>query len=146
MSDKTRNYEQELASLMDNLAESVFEMSDDDVRAEMNENGDSTDGVRGILRQAIKDCQQRNLIEAQQRYDERIAALSRKKFSLPESIQEMREMLNSILTSNPAVGSALLTAQHRDFSDLPDEEVPGYLKQLFELGVIDDRAATGDDE
>ncbi len=146
MSDKTRNYEQELANLMDNLAESVFEMSDDEVRAEMKENGDSTDAVCGILRQAVKDCQQRNLIEAQQRYDERIAALSKKKFSLPESIQEMREMLNSILTGNPAVGSALLTAQHRDFSDLPDEEVPGYLKQLFELGVVDDSATTGDDE
>lgn len=146
MSDKARNYEQELASLMDNLAESVFEMSDDEVRAEMKEDGDSTDYVRSVLRQAVKDYRQNPLIEAQHRYDERIEAMGRKKFSLPESIQEMREMLNSVLTSNPAVGSALLTTQYRDFNDLPDEEVPGYLRQLFELGVLDDSAATGDDE
>lgn len=146
MSDKTRNYEQELTSLMDNLAESVFEMSDDEVRAEMKENGDSTDAVRSILRQAVKDCRQKNLIAAQHRYNKRIEAMNRKKLSLPESIQEMREMLNSILTSNPAVGSALLTAQYRDFNDLPDEEIPGYLRQLFELGLMDDCAATGDDE
>ena len=146
MSDKARNYEQELANIMDNLAESVFDMSDDEVRAEMKENGESTDYVRSVLRQAVRNYQQKPLIEAQQRYDDRIAALSKKKFSLPESIQEMRRMLNSVLTSNPAIGSALLTAQNRDFNDLPDEEVPGYLRQLFELGVLDDGAATGDDE
>jgi chaperonin cofactor prefoldin len=146
MSDKVRNYEQELANLMDNLAESVFEMSDDEARDEMKENGESTDYVRSVLRQAVKDHRQNRLVEAQQRYDERVAALSRKKFSLPSSIQEMREMLNSVLTSNPAVGDALLTAQYRDFNDLPDEEVPGYLRQLFELGVLNDITATGDDE
>jgi hypothetical protein len=146
MSDKARNYEQELANIMDNLAESVFEMPDDEVRAEMEENGESTSDVRSVLRQAVRNYQQKPLIEAQQRYDERIAELSRKKFSLPESIQEMRRMLNSVLKSNPAVGSALLTAQHRDFNDLPDEEVPGYLKQLFELGVLDDVTDKGDNE
>lgn len=145
MSDKVRNYEQELANLMDNLAESVFEISDDEARAEMKEDGTSNDYVRGVLRQTVRDYRQKHLIEAQQRYDERIAALSRKKFSLPASIQEMREMLNSVLTSNPAIGAAL-TAQYRDFNDLPDEEVPGYLRQLFELGVLDDSATIGDGE
>ena len=47
-------------------------------------------------------------------------------------------------TGNPAVGPALLTAQYLDFNDIPDEEVPGYLRQLFELGVIGDGADTGD--
>jgi len=145
MSDKDRNYEQELANLMDGLAEYVFEMSDEEVRAEMKDEGDSAESVRDILRQAVKDCRQKHLIEAQQRYDERIAALNRKDFSLPETVPEMREMLGSILTSRPDLGAAL-TAQNRDFKNLPDEDVPGYLKQLIELGALNDAAASGDNQ
>jgi hypothetical protein len=134
MSDKARNYEQEIANLTDSLSEAVFEMSDDEVRADIKETGDTTDTVRHILLQAFKDYRQRNLIEAQHRYQERAEAMKRKNFSLPDSIQGMRDLLNSFLIRNPIVGASLLTAQHRDFNDLPDEDLPGYLKQLVELG------------
>ena len=146
MADKSHDYEQEFANLMNGFAESAFEMSDEEVRAEIIDEGDSTDHIRNVLRQAVKHCRQKSLVEAQQRYDERVAALQKKRFSLPETVREMREMLNTILTNQPALGSALLTAQNRDFKDLPDEDVPGYLKQLLELGALDDNPTSGDDQ
>lgn len=146
MADKSHDYEQELANLMNGLAESVFEISDEEVRTEINDEGDSTDHIRNVLRQAVKSCRQKPLVEAQQRYDERVAAMHKKSFSLPETVREMREMLNSILTSRPSLGSALLTAQNRDFKDLPDEDVPGYLRQLLELGALDENPTSGDDQ
>ena len=146
MADKSHDYEQEFANLMNGFAESVFEMSDEEVQAEIIDEGDSTDHIRNVLRQAVKNCRQKPLVEAQQRYDERVAAMHKKSFSLPETVREMREMLNSILTSRPALGSALLTAQNRDFKDLPDEDVPGYLRQLLELGALDDNPTSGDDQ
>lgn len=146
MADKSHDYEQEFANLMNGFAESAFEMSDEEVRAEIIDEGDSTDHIRNVLRQAVKNCRQKPLVEAQQRYDERVAALQKKRFSLPETVGEMREMLNTILTSQPALGSTLLTAQNRDFENLPDEDVPGYLKQLLELGALDDNPISGDDQ
>lgn len=146
MADKSHDYEQEFANLMNGFAESAFEMSDEEVRAEIIDEGDSTDHIRNVLRQAVKNCRQKPLVEAQQRYDERVAALQKKRFSLPETVGEMREMLNTILTSQPALGSTLLTAQNRDFENLPDEDVPGYLKQLLELGALDDNPTSGDDQ
>lgn len=146
MADKSHDYEQEFANLMNGFAESAFEMSDEDVRAEIIDEGDSTDHIRNVLRQAVKNCRQKPLVEAQQRYDERVAALQKKRFSLPETVGEMREMLNTILTSQPALGSTLLTAQNRDFENLPDEDVPGYLKQLLELDALDDNPTSGDDQ
>ncbi|MBL8167143.1 MAG: hypothetical protein AB7U82_05950 [Blastocatellales bacterium] len=146
MADKSHDYEQEFANLMNGFAESAFEMSDEEVRAEIIDEGDSTDHIRNVLRQAVKNCRQKPLVEAQQRYDERVAALQKKRFSLPETVGEMREMLNTILTSQPALGSTLLTAQNRDFENLPDEDVPGYLKQLLELDALDDNPTSGDDQ
>lgn len=146
MADKSQDYEQEFANLMNGFAESAFEMSDEEVRAEIIDEDDSTDQIRNVLRQAVKNCRQKALVEAQQKYDERVAAMQKKSFSLPETVREMREMLNTILTSRPALGSALLTAQNRDFKDLPDEDVPGYLKQLLELGALDNNSTLGDDQ
>ena len=146
MADKSHDYEQEFANLKNGFADSAFEMSDEEVRAEIIDEGDSTDHIRNVLRQAVKNCRQKPLVEAQQRYDERVAALQKKRFSLPETVGEMREMLNTILTSQPALGSTLLTAQNRDFENLPDEDVPGYLKQLLELDALDDNPTSGDDQ
>jgi hypothetical protein len=140
MADKPRNHEEEYANIMNALAEFTFEMSDEDVEAEIREEGDDPEGsggqVKQILHAAIKAHQQRHLLEAQQRYAEQIAAMKEKKYDLPESPEERRTLLMAFLSSRPEIGSAMLTAQHRDFKDLTDADVESYLKQLHELGAM----------
>ena len=41
-----------------------------------------------------------------------------------------------MIQRQPALGEALLTAQHRDFNELPDEEVETCLKHLQEIGAL----------
>lgn len=141
MSDKPRDYNKELANIMNAMAESTLDMTDDEIESEIREEGRDPDAVaervRDVLRKAVKDCQQRPLLEAQKRYDERVTALRSKKYQIPDSLDEQRKMISTILTSNPRLGSGILTAQFRDFNDLADEDVGSYLKQLLELMEAD---------
>jgi len=141
MTDNKRNYDEELARIMNGLAESTLEMSDEEVEAEIRKEGDApeqvVEEVRGLLRKSIKAHQQRNLLAAQEKYDDRLSYLENKKYSLPDSVEEQRGMLMGLLAGNSNVRN-LLTAQNRDFTDLPDSEVTSYLKQLHELGALND--------
>jgi hypothetical protein len=139
MADKTRNYDEELARIMNALAESTLEISEEELGEELREEGDApervAEEVRGVLRRAVKAHQQRNLLAAQKKYEDRLLHLE-KKYSLPDSVEEQRKLLMGLLATNSNVRS-LLTAQNRDFTDLPDSEVTIYLKQLHELGALD---------
>lgn len=54
-----RNYEQELINIYNGLAESVLEISDEDIEAEIREEGRDpaavANHVREVMRQAVKD-------------------------------------------------------------------------------------------
>lgn len=144
-----RNYDEELARIMNGLAESTLEASDDELDEELREEGDApervAEEVRGVLRSAVKAHRQRNLLAAQKKYEDRLLHLEKKKYSLPDSIEDQRNLLMGLLASNSNVRS-LLTAQNRDFTDLPDSEVTSYLKQLHELGALDDPAGGKEEE
>jgi predicted phosphoribosyltransferase len=49
----------------------------------------------------------------------------------------MRDLLRSLLEARPQLQPAL-TAQFRDFAELSDEDVEGFLRQLDALGVLDE--------
>ncbi len=74
MSDKERDYKQGLTHVLNTLAESTLDLSDEEVEAEIREEGDdpkeAADRVRNILRRAVKDHRQNLLREAQERYVE----------------------------------------------------------------------------
>lgn len=147
MADPDRNYDEDLARIMGGLAESTLGISDEEMAEELREEGDApervADEVRGVLRRAVKAHRQRDLLAAQRAYEERLRRLGRKKYALPESAAGRRDLLMGLLAGNPNVRS-LLTAQNRDFTDLPDAEVTSYLEQLHELGVLDDPAGEKD--
>jgi len=135
MSDKPRNYQRELINIANELADSVTEMTDEEVRAELSEWGDPTPSVKGILRQAAKAYRQRTLLAAQQRYEESAAAFGQQQFDLPTTAAAQREMLNLLIASNPVL-SAQLTAHGRDFKEVADSDLPDLLKQLLGLGLV----------
>jgi len=137
---QSRNYSMELENLLEALAESVIEMSDEQVLAEAAEEGNDIDKaaeeVRAVFKVALKNYKQRKLIEAQRQYEDKMSEMFQRKYSLPDSHEERRALLHRFLSANPQVGDALLTAQHREFTELSDEDVEGYLKQFIELGAL----------
>ncbi len=150
MPDRQRNYEEELNNLMEGVAEYTLDMSDEEIRDEIREEGRDPDKAaeetRDILRKGVKAFRQRKLNEAQALYEEQMASFSNKKYSLPESIEEQRNLLMNVLASNSQIRSAVLTAQNREFKDLPDSEVTSYLKQLQDLGALNELSPGGDEE
>lgn len=150
MADRPRDYNQELASIMNAMAESTLDLTDEEIESEIREEGGNPDAVadhvRDVLRQAIKDCRRRPLLEAQKQYDERVAALGKKQYPIPEMPAEQREMINTLLAANPHLRSGVFTAQFRDFNELADEDVGSYLKQLLELIEASSRSGAEEGE
>lgn len=137
MTDKPRDYEQELADIMNALAESTLEMSDEEIAMEIRDEGLDPQvvavHVRDILKNTVKSCQQRLLIEAERQYEERISAMNVASYDIPESPGAQRDLITSILASNPQLDRGLLTAQSRDFNSLPDEDLRAFVIQLMSL-------------
>src|SRR5258708_4815592 len=137
MTDKPRDYEQELADIMNALAESTLEMSDEEIAIEIRDEGLDPQivamHVRDILKNTVKSCQQRLLIEAERQYEERISAMNVATYDIPESPGAQRDLITSILASNPQLERRLLTAQSRDFNSLPDEDLRAFVIQLMSL-------------
>lgn len=137
MGDKMRNYNREMTDIMNAMADSTLDMTDEEIEAEIRDEGVNPDAVservRDVMREAIKSCQQRPLLDAQKRYDARIEAMKVKKYQIPDLLKEQREMIATLLASKPHLGGGLLTAQFRDFKELPDEDVESCLRQLLEL-------------
>jgi hypothetical protein len=137
MTDKPRDYEQEWADIVNALAESTLEMTAEELECEIKDEGLDPEAVsmqvRLLLTNAVKSCQQRLLVEAEQRYKQSIGAIKGAAYFIPESASAQRELINSILASNPQLGRGFLTAQSRDFNSLPDEDLRGFVIQLMSL-------------
>jgi hypothetical protein len=149
MTDKSRDYEQELADIVNALAESTLEMSDEEIELEIREEGLDpkivADQVREIMKSTVKSCRQRLLIEAEREYENRINAMNVANYSIPESPSAQRDLITSILASNPQLVRGLLTAQSRDFNSLPDEDLPAFVTQLMSLVAGADVTKEGDE-
>lgn len=145
MAENSKNYDRDLASIMNAIAESTLEMTDEEIESEIREEGADVDtvaqSVRNILGEAIKASQKRLLQEAQKRYEERVAAFEVKNYQMPLLHTDQRKMITTILAGNPQVGAGFLTAQFRDVQNLPDEDVESYLRQLIELIETSDLGA-----
>lgn len=137
MTDEQRDYERELAEIVDALAESTLEMTTQEIELEIKEEGLDPEAVaaqvRRLLTNAVKSCQQRLLVEAEQRYNESLSAIKEESYLIPESATGQRELINSILASNPQLVQGFLTAQSRDFNSLPDEDLRSFAIQLMNL-------------
>jgi hypothetical protein len=142
MTDKPRDYEQELADIVNAVAESTLELTAEEIELEIKDEGLDPEAVamqvRELLTNAVKSCQQRLLVEAEERYKQSINAIKGESYFIPESASAQRELINSILASNPQLGRGFLTAQSRDFASLPDEDLRGFIIQLMNLVKAND--------
>ena len=135
-----RDYVEDLQAILDALAESVVEESDDQLLAEVKESGQDPNAllahVQDVLRQAVKQTQQRPLRDARKAYEARRIALQENSYALPESADERRSLFMNVVAKNPSV-SGMLTARFREFEKLEDEDIRSCLKQLADLGLLD---------
>lgn len=139
MRDKN-DYDEQLANIMNSLADSVLDLSDEELLAELRKEGvdpqAEAERTRQFLRQVSKAHRMRKLENAQLIYEKQVAEMRSKRYDLPTSSSKQRELLAAVFAARPDMQSAFLTAQHRNFEELSDTDVESFLKQLKELGVL----------
>ena len=128
--DKTS---EEYFNLMSGLADSVMDMTDEEIQEEVAETGDTAEETKNLLLNAIKFAKQQALREAKLEHEATVRSLSMMKFEKPEAPIEKRGLIQSILAGLGATQQQALTAQFREFESLPDEDLDRVLDQLFIL-------------
>lgn len=132
MLNEKDKYQDELANIMNGLADSVLEMPDEEIKEELTEDDDS-EVIRQILLNSVKNCRQKNLREARARYDKNFFSFQTTKFDLPETPNEKRHLIQAMLGNLASQNQVQVTAQFRDFENLHDEDLDGVLQQIFAL-------------
>lgn len=139
MPDDRRDYDKEFQSLMSALADSVLRESPEelanDLHAEGIEPNEYAERLRQVMLDAIKAHRQQALIKARQSYKDSVASYEQRKVYLPTTPAKRRAIFDQVLKRDPSLRQ--LTLQNRDFTELTDEDIESYLRQLHELGVID---------
>lgn len=139
MVEKNRDNQRELWVIMNAIADSIQQAPPETLMAEWREDGLDVDGAakktKSTFAEAVKRFKQRKLQQARADYQARILSMQSRDYSLPESIQNKRDLLKSVFSKNPQFQS-ILTAAARDFRDLSDEDVDLMLRQLYELGAL----------
>lgn len=134
-------HEEAVMRLMFGLADSVEDASAPEVLEDSEKTGvnllDEAEEVKGVLRSAGRSFLQRKLRESRVAYETAISGLQRESCELPESAEERRHLLEGVLRDRPQFQDVLMTAQHRDFSELRDDDVTSFLRQLKSLGLLD---------
>jgi hypothetical protein len=137
---KFDKHEEEVMHLLFGLADWVAEASPTEMLEEAEQHRvnllDEAEEVRGILRSAGRRYLQRKLRKSRQAYETAITEMHAKRYDLPESAVERRQLLNTVLRDRPDFQPIVMTAQHRNFSELTDEDVASFLKQLKDLGLL----------
>ncbi len=133
MLSEDKKHEEEYSNIMNGLAESVFDMSDEEIEEEIKEEGDDTEEIRQVLLHAVRSCRQKKLSQARESYKRSLHSYQNTSFEIPENPDEKRKLIQSMIGSLTAQNQSLVTMQFRDYQDMPDEDLDDVLKQLFAL-------------
>ncbi len=128
-----------LDGILDGLAESVASEDPEELLAEARAAGQNPESTaqrfKNIASAALKKFEQRKLEAAREAYRIRSGERPVNNDSVANTPEERKRQLSSLLESNPDVG-AVLTAQHREFGNLTDEDIESTLEDLAELGLL----------
>ncbi len=126
----------ELSNLMDGLADSVLEIPVEEIEEEIKNKGDDTEDIRQVLLNSVKACRQEKLIEAKKQHEQNLNLYQNTQYEIPETPTEKRNLIQSMLGDIANQNQSSLTMQHRDYEDMPEEDLDGVLQQLFALKSI----------
>lgn len=133
MLNENIKYEDELSNLMNGLADSVLEMSDEEIEKEFQADEDDSENIRQVLLNSVKTCRQEKLIESKKRHEQNLVSFQNTHYEIPEHPEAKRNLIESMMGNIAARHQTQLTTQFRDFKNLPDEDLDGIIKQLFAL-------------
>lgn len=127
-----KNYNNEYFNLMGSLADSVVDMSDEEVDEAIREDGDNVDQIHMVLMDAVKQGKKMALEIARREYEAESERLRTQTYELPKTPAEKRSLIQKLIQSL-SFGQQELTLQFREYESMPDEDLDGALKQLLEL-------------
>ncbi len=125
--NKTK-YRDEWFNIMENLADSILDSPSDKATDQ-----EEASEVKSVLLSAVQKCRKNRLVDAKKRYKERTQKYSQREYDYPKTPAEKRNLLMSLIQSLDNQSQLQLTAQFRDFKEIPDEDLDGFLKQVYEL-------------
>lgn len=136
-----RDYEAELEAVMNAIAESVSDLTDDEIveeaRAEGGDPIQRAEETRTVLLDAVKNFKERRLEDAKAAHEERASEILGRVTGLPGTPEGRRELLDLVLRRKPELRAAV-TAQYRGLEEVSDEDVVRFLRDLHELGALDE--------
>ena len=130
----------ELLRIMDAVAASAMESSDEEVFEDVHSAGRNAEeeaaAVREVIARALVKHGRHARQQAAAEYREKVEELSNRQYKLPFSRAERLDLLAEAIKSTPDLGG--LTMAYRDYSDMSDEDLESLLEKLAELGLIPD--------
>jgi hypothetical protein len=133
MTRESKKLRDEYFNLMNGLADSVFEMSDAEIDEVIADEGDNSDAIRAVLLNSIKLAKKQALVAAKEEYAAELHSFQKIRFELPPTSEGKRDLLQSMLGNMSQTQQQALTGQFRDFEELADEDLDGFLLQLIAL-------------
>jgi len=137
---KLDKHEEELMGLLFALGDSLAEAAPSEILEEAERFGvdllNEADEVRELLRSAGRRYLQRKLQASRRAYEAAVTELQSEQFDLPTTPDERKQLLMGVLREQPSLEPIVITAQHRNFNDLTDEDVTSFLRQLKTLGLL----------
>ena len=130
----SNKFSEEYRSIMNALADSVIEASDEELDAEFGTEPPAR--TKSVLQAAGKEYAQAKLRAARTSHEQATRAIQSHAFDMPASAAERRALLDAVLASHMSTGFTSLTAQFRDLTSIPDADVASTLRQLEALGVL----------
>jgi hypothetical protein len=130
--------EEKLGALINALADSVLEESDDEIREELRMKGVDMDAeavrLKAIMLDTVKAFRQRSLNAAREAYNREIIQMEKKPYPIPETAEERRDLF--LLLTQKKKYAQYVTAQYRNLEELTDNDIKTYLEDLAALGIL----------
>jgi len=145
MTDR-RDYELELRRVVDRIASSVLEATDEEIEEELRAEGEdpaaSAEELRAQLLGLVDSEREKRFAAARERHRRKQEAAEVGEVELPGTPEARMELLVAVVAA-VARRRTPLTLQHRDLDGMSDADVTRLLRQLAKLGALDAVALEG---
>ena len=132
---------QQLEAVLEALGQHIEATTDEEFLEQAKDSGENLDAisrdVKSVFQNQLRAFRRLRRDAVRHAYQARVEAHSASRRSLPKTFDEKRALLDAVLASRPQFRE-MLTAQHRNFSNLTDEDLDSYLEELSDLGVLDE--------
>lgn len=141
--------EKKIRAFFEALADNLESLSDEELLAEVREEGRSYEDIakrtRLLFQNTVKRFKDRDLVMTKGEQHQPVTRADTSPVRLPTSATERRQLLNALIAKHQEAAQ-LLTARRRLFEELTDDDVESWLEQLGSLGLISTKSETDEDK